>query len=165
MKTHFKKKYYQATLETPICPMVAIADEQYLYRLDFADKHIAQNAIDKKVAPIESIEQELALYFSGQLKKFDTPLKLQGTDFQQQVWRALQTIPFGETWSYLQLANAVNLPTAYRAVANANGKNPLSIIIPCHRVINHNGKLGGYTGGLNRKIALLKHEGINDEKF
>ncbi|MGA2654747.1 MAG: methylated-DNA--[protein]-cysteine S-methyltransferase [Gammaproteobacteria bacterium] len=156
------KQYYQATIETPMGPMVAVADEYYLYRLDFADKYKIQNTIAKKVAPLESIEQELASYFSGLLKQFTTPLKPQGTDFQQQVWRALQTIPFGETWSYLQLAQAVNKPTAYRAVANANGKNPLSIIIPCHRVINHNGQLGGYAGGLNRKIALLKHEGIED---
>ena len=81
-----------------------------------------------------------------------------GTPFQQSVWRALQQIPYGQTISYAQLAQNIGKPTAYRAVANANGKNPLSIIIPCHRVVASDGSLGGYTGGLDKKRILLSIE-------
>lgn len=87
------------------------------------------------------------------------PIAATGTAFQEQVWSALVTIPFGKTWSYQELANAIGNPNAVRAVGLANSKNPISIIIPCHRVIGKNGKLTGYAGGVDRKKALLKHEG------
>ncbi|ASG67464.1 hypothetical protein fh0823_00640 [Francisella halioticida] len=93
------------------------------------------------------------------MKNFSIPLKLTGTEFQKQVWQELLNIPYGETISYQQEAINIGKPTAFRAVANANGKNLLPIIIPCHRVINANGKLGGYTGGLEKKKLLLKLEG------
>ncbi len=110
---------------------------------------------------IDKIEKELDLYFSGQLKIFNTPLKMIGTDFQKQVWQALQQIPFGQTCAYMDIARALGKPTAYRAVANANGANRLAIIIPCHRVINANGQLGGYASGLTRKAWLLKQEHVS----
>lgn len=103
---------------------------------------------------------ELGEYFAGERKQFDVPTDAQGTDFQKQVWKMLQTIPFGETWSYQDLAIAINNPKAVRAVGLANGKNPISIIVPCHRVIGKNGKLTGYAGGIDRKEKLLVLEGI-----
>jgi AraC family transcriptional regulator of adaptative response/methylated-DNA-[protein]-cysteine methyltransferase len=110
---------------------------------------------------IDSIENELALYFAGSLKEFKTPVHLLGSSFQQNVWRTLTTIPYGHTASYSQEAIAIGKPSACRAVANANGANQLAIIIPCHRIINNNGKLGGYGAGIMRKQWLLDHEKKN----
>ena len=101
---------------------------------------------------------EYTEYFKGTLKQFEVPTDPQGSDFQQQVWNTLQTIAFGETWCYQDLAIAINNPKAVRAVGLANGKNPVSIIIPCHRVIGKNGKLTGYAGGIENKRQLLLHE-------
>ena len=97
-------------------------------------------------------------YFAGRLKKFDLPLSTKGTPFQQAVWKQLQEIPYGETISYSQLAKAVDNPKACRAVGSANGKNPIPIIIPCHRVIASDGSLGGFACGLDVKIQLLNLE-------
>ena len=109
---------------------------------------------------IEALEQ-LTAYFKGERQAFDLPLDISlGTNFQQRVWQELQKIPHGETISYATLAQRVGNPKGYRAVANANGRNPFSIIIPCHRVIASDGKLGGYTGGLDKKEYLLALEGI-----
>lgn len=102
--------------------------------------------------------KQLEQYFANQRDSFDLPLAAQGTPFQRQVWQALTTIPFGETWSYQQLADAIGNPKAVRAVGAANGKNPISIIVPCHRVIGKSGKLTGYAGGVERKASLLKLE-------
>lgn len=101
---------------------------------------------------------QLQEYFSHRREMFQLPLAAKGTEFQQQVWQALKTIPYGETWSYQQLAEAIGNPKAVRAVGLANGKNPISVIVPCHRVIGKQGKLTGYAGGLDRKAALLKLE-------
>ena len=114
-------------------------------------------AVPETVA-IKSIEKELKQYFSSKLLEFKTPVHLIGSEFQKSVWQALQKIQIGKTCSYADQAKAIGKPTAFRAVANANGMNPLGIIIPCHRVINTNGELGGYGGGLARKEWLLKHE-------
>lgn len=102
---------------------------------------------------------QLTEYFSGRRKDFDLPLAASGTAFQQSVWQALREIPFGQTASYLDLAQSIKNPKAVRAVGSANGKNPISIVVPCHRVIGTNGKLTGYAGGLDRKLWLLEHEG------
>jgi methylated-DNA-[protein]-cysteine S-methyltransferase len=102
---------------------------------------------------------QLHAYFAGQLREFRIPLDLRGTDFQMRVWRQLQTIPFGETRSYLQIAAAIGSPRAVRAVGAANGANPIPIIVPCHRVIGASGKLVGYGGGLPMKKRLLALEG------
>ncbi|GAA5647611.1 MULTISPECIES: methylated-DNA--[protein]-cysteine S-methyltransferase [Vibrio] len=106
--------------------------------------------------------KQLTEYFAGERTVFSLPVAAQGTAFQQQVWQALQAIPYGETWSYQDLANYINNPKAVRAVGLANGKNPVSVIVPCHRVIGKSGKLTGYAGGLERKQSLLKLEGIID---
>lgn len=103
-------------------------------------------------------EQQLAEYFSGQRKVFDLPLEFTGTDFQKRVWSALLTIPYGETRSYADIAKQVGSPKAVRAVGLANSKNPISIIVPCHRVIGSDGKLTGYAGGLHNKEYLLRLE-------
>ncbi|WP_299599541.1 methylated-DNA--[protein]-cysteine S-methyltransferase [uncultured Microbulbifer sp.] len=104
--------------------------------------------------------EQLAAYFSGDLQAFDLPLSAAGTPFQQSVWRALCAIPFGETRSYRELAGAIGNPKAVRAVAGANGANPLSIVVPCHRVIGADGTLTGYAGGLEMKARLLALEGV-----
>jgi len=159
-----------AWIDTPLGTMIAIADDKALYLLEFTngkglDREIAQ--LSSKVsatiiagsnAPLLTIGQELKSYFSGELKKFKTPLHLFGSSFRQLVWQELLRIPYGKTKSYAQQAQALGKPTAFRAVANANGANQLAIIIPCHRIINHNGKLGGYGGGFYRKKWLLAHE-------
>jgi len=102
---------------------------------------------------------QLKAYFTGELREFDLPLAPEGTPFQQTVWGALQTIPYGKTSTYGELAAAIGRPTASRAVGAANGRNPLPIVIPCHRVIGANGKLTGFRGGLRFKEALLELEG------
>lgn len=102
--------------------------------------------------------QQLNEYFAGKRQQFDLPLDFEGTAFQQQVWRALLTIPFGETRSYKQIAEQIGNVKALRAVGAANGKNPISIIAPCHRVVGANGKLVGFAGGLENKEILLKIE-------
>lgn len=102
--------------------------------------------------------EQLDAYFAGELREFDVPLDMRGTPFQRRVWEALLTIPYGETRSYGDIAAALGQPTASRAVGSANGSNPVSIIVPCHRVIGAGGRLVGYGGGLHRKDALLALE-------
>jgi methylated-DNA-[protein]-cysteine S-methyltransferase len=108
--------------------------------------------------PFRAVIEQLSAYFDGDLKEFDLPLTMRGTAFQQRVWQQLTRIPYGETWSYGELADALGNPKASRAVGLANGKNPVSIIVPCHRVIGANGSLTGYGGGLDRKRRLLDFE-------
>lgn len=158
---------------TELGPMVAIADEAVLYLLEFADRSgLAKNIkrlrqkqsasiVPGETLPIVKIRQELKLYFSGQLKEFKTPVFEYGSDFQINAWGALKQIPYGQTRSYLQQAKSIGNEGAFRAVANANGANPLAIIFPCHRVINKNGELGGYGGGVSRKQWLISHEKKN----
>jgi len=104
------------------------------------------------------IECQLKDYFAGNLKEFSIKLDLRGTEFQQKVWKALLTIPFGKTRSYGQIAQQIGIPKAVRAVGSANGKNPISIVVPCHRVIGSTGKLTGFAGGLAAKKYLLALE-------
>lgn len=157
-------------LDSPLGPMLAIADEEKLFLLEFVERRGLEKEIERlrkrmKIAivpgvtePLRSIERELKKYFEGKLKKFETPLFLLGSDFQKRVWKELIKIPYGTTRSYAAQAAAMGVPAATRAVANANGANQLAIIIPCHRIINSNGALGGYGGGLARKEWLLQHE-------
>ena len=102
--------------------------------------------------------RQLEEYFAGERVSFELPLEPEGTPFQQTVWKALREIPLGDTWSYAQLARHVGRAGAARAVGSANGKNPLSIVVPCHRVVGTDGKLTGYAGGVNAKRWLLEHE-------
>lgn len=157
-------------LDSPLGPMVAIADETALYLLDFAQRRTLEKEIPRleqkvkttlipgRTKPIDSIERELKQYFDSKLTDFHTPIALIGTPFHKRVWDELRKIPYAETWSYAALANAIGKPTAYRAVAQANGANRFILIYPCHRVINSNGALGGYGAGIERKKWLLDHE-------
>ncbi|HEY9734416.1 MAG TPA: methylated-DNA--[protein]-cysteine S-methyltransferase [Drouetiella sp.] len=117
--------------------------------------------LDESAAPFEQTRAELAAYFAGILTEFTVPLHISGTDFQMRVWQELRNIPFGEVISYAELARRIDNPKACRAVGLANGLNPISIIVPCHRVIGANGKLTGYGGGLPRKEKLLNIERPN----
>jgi AraC family transcriptional regulator of adaptative response/methylated-DNA-[protein]-cysteine methyltransferase len=112
---------------------------------------------------ITELQEQLNEYFASQRKEFTLPLVVQGTDFQRRTWKTLQTVPYGKTISYKQQAEMIGIPKAVRAVANANGNNRISIIIPCHRVIGSDGTLTGYGGGLWRKKWLLEFEEINNE--
>lgn len=130
--------------------------------------HISFQAGESPIVPGENWRRDdsalldatsqLRVYFYERFDKFDLPLAPEGTDFQHKVWRALQKIPCGETVTYAQIAQCIGQPTATRAVASANARNPLPIVIPCHRVIGSDGKLRGYAGGLAIKAALLEHE-------
>lgn len=113
---------------------------------------------DAQAGVIPQAADEIMRYFRGELRRFTVPLELRGTPFQLRVWTALQTIPYGETRSYRQLADMAGVPNGSRAVGHANGSNPVSIIVPCHRVIASNGKLQGYAGGLAAKKMLLDLE-------
>ncbi|MGO4463244.1 methylated-DNA--[protein]-cysteine S-methyltransferase [Streptomyces sp. M-16] len=109
--------------------------------------------------PFPEVVRELTAYFAGELTEFTVPVHLEGTPFQRSVWEQLLRIPYGETWSYGRLAAELGKPNASRAVGLANGKNPVSIIVPCHRVIGASGAMTGYGGGLDRKVRLLELEG------
>jgi AraC family transcriptional regulator of adaptative response/methylated-DNA-[protein]-cysteine methyltransferase len=157
-------------IKTPLGPMVAVADEKALHFLGFVDgrgverelealRKRQKSELDAGHNPVlKSIESELSQYFDGKLSSFKTPLSLDGTEFQESVWRYLRRIPHGKTKSYADVALGIGKPTAFRAVANANGRNQIAIVIPCHRVINANGDLGGYGGRVERKQWLLDHE-------
>ncbi|MBL8309373.1 MAG: methylated-DNA--[protein]-cysteine S-methyltransferase [Burkholderiales bacterium] len=115
---------------------------------------------DEALPVFDLARRELDAYFAGKLRAFSVPLAPKGTDFQKRVWTALTKVPFGETRTYGQQAAMIGQPAAVRAVGAANGKNPIAIIVPCHRVIGANGTLTGYAGGLHNKALLLKLEGI-----
>jgi AraC family transcriptional regulator, regulatory protein of adaptative response / methylated-DNA-[protein]-cysteine methyltransferase len=165
-----------AWLDTKLGPMIAIADEKVLYLLEFVDRPGLEREVERlrqktrsaiipgKTKSIVSIEEELSRYFDGKLKQFKTPLFSLGSAFQRVTWEALVKIPYGETRSYSEVAASLGKPSAFRAVANANGANLLAIVVPCHRVINTNGGLGGYGGGLARKKWLIDHEQTRNKR-
>lgn len=160
-------------LETPLGTMFACATDQGICLLEFTDrkmletefktlaKRLNANIIQGDNQHFKVLKKELKEYFDGNRKEFTVPLHTPGTEFQQSVWNLLRTIPYGATRSYKQQAIALNRPEAIRAVANANGMNRISIIIPCHRVIGEDGSLTGYGGGLWRKKWLLDFEKSN----
>ncbi|MDP3972929.1 MAG: methylated-DNA--[protein]-cysteine S-methyltransferase [Candidatus Nanopelagicales bacterium] len=111
--------------------------------------------------PTRAMADQLAEYFAGRRRQFDVPVRLRGTPFQRAVWDALRRIPYGETWSYGQVARLINHPRAYRAVGTANNRNPLVIVIPCHRVVSSRGVPVGFGGGLNRQEQLLHLETLS----
>lgn len=160
-------------LDTRLGPIIAISDEDALYLLEFVDRRGLEREVERlrkktksaiipgNTQPIRLIQKELDQYFAGKLKHFKTKLFLLGSPFQKRVWEELKKIPYGETRSYLDMAKAIGNPSAFRAVANANGANQIAIVIPCHRVINSNGDLGGYGGGIIRKQWLIELENNN----
>lgn len=143
-------------IETPIGPLSLQADESAVSAMRFG----AGGAQDASPL-LDAAEAQLREYFAGARRTFDLPLAPHGTAFQQRVWTALRAIPYGETRTYGELAAAIGSPNASRAVGMANHRNPIPIIIPCHRVICANGTLTGYAGGLEIKRKLLALEGIN----
>ena len=148
------------TIDSPIGPLTLAGRNSALTNLRMVDQTYEPSRAgwtrDDKVFA-DAVEQ-LNAYFAGELTDFDLELDLQGTTFQQRVWQALLTIPYGETRSYGKIAEQVGAPGSARAVGLANGHNPIAIIVPCHRVIGANGKLTGYGGGIDRKVTLLELE-------
>jgi O-6-methylguanine DNA methyltransferase len=156
--------------ESPVGPLIARATDSALCGLSFCDadrlepqlqtlrEHHAATLRDGESALLNDLRGQLAEYFAGRRRDFKVPMLSPGTEFQGRVWAALCEIPYGETWSYLQLAVRIGDALATRAVGYANGANPIAIVIPCHRVINADGGDGGYGGGLWRKRILLDLE-------
>jgi methylated-DNA-[protein]-cysteine S-methyltransferase len=148
-------------IDSPLGPLFVQGDGQFVTGL-FMPQHKGWPGPDaswqRSDASFAAIREQLAEYFAGERQQFDVPLKLAGTPFQQHVWRELVRIPFGTTITYAQLAQRIGKPTASRAVGAANGRNPISILVPCHRVIGASGKLTGYAGGIDKKQWLLAWE-------
>ncbi len=145
-----------AIVKTPLGPVRIEGDNHGIRAITVTDSPVIPT--DPIPQLLETVVDQLRAYFAGTLREFDLKLNPKGTEFQQRVWAALLDIPYGNTTSYLQLATGLGDPKAIRAVAAANGKNPLWIVVPCHRVIGRNGDLVGYAGGLARKKWLLDHE-------
>ncbi|MBP3953826.1 methylated-DNA--[protein]-cysteine S-methyltransferase [Gemmata sp. G18] len=159
--------YVYKTMPSPIGELKLIGSEKGLAAIlwendDPLRVRLEAGSEDPHHPVLVATEQQLNEYFAGTRKVFSVALDFVGTPFQQKVWRALLSIPFGETRSYGELARQIGHPTSARAVGAANGKNPISIIGPCHRVIGSSGKLTGYAGGLAAKALLLRLEGVPD---
>ncbi|MCB0368912.1 MAG: methylated-DNA--[protein]-cysteine S-methyltransferase [Bdellovibrionales bacterium] len=154
----------QDQIKSPLGTIYLVSSEKGLKSIDFKKPKMRVRTTKlKKAQPIlDEAKKQLVDYFANRRKKFNLPLDLDGSDFQKKVWLELSKIPYGKTCSYKEVADKIQSPKAYRAVGTANGKNPLPIIIPCHRVISANGSLGGYSGGLSIKIKLLQLEGLNN---
>ena len=161
---------YASIIPTPLGRMFSLSDEHFLYLLEFMDRRGLEREIERlrikrnvRILPGETdlnrqLCKQLEEYFTKQRTQFSIPLFLDGSPFQQSVWDLLKTIPIGETSTYQKIAQQLNNPHAVRAVGNANGANQIALLIPCHRVINTNGELGGYGGGIERKRYLLSLE-------
>jgi O-6-methylguanine DNA methyltransferase len=156
-----------AVLDSPVGPLVAVEDGGVLVRLGTVatggpfdpaacGEPVGRGSRGGTVLP--ALREQLEAYWDGSLREFDLPLGPAGTPFQQRVWAALRTIPYGQTWSYAQLALEIGQPAAVRAVGAANGRNPVFLVVPCHRVVGSDGTLVGYAGGLDAKRRLLDHE-------
>ncbi len=160
-----------ATCPSPIGPLVLATGPHGLVRLELGgDRAQVEADLARRFADCEvreardpgGVASALRRYFDGRLDALDAlPVDPRGTEFQRQVWLTLRQIPAGRTWSYAQLAQAVGRPSAVRAVGATNGRNPLPLVLPCHRVIGSDGSLVGYGGGLDRKVWLLRHEGAS----
>lgn len=145
-------------IDSPVGPLTLAVSERGLVALEFGCGDVAAGWAEspERTAPYA---RQLREFFAGQRRRFDLPLDLRGTDFQKRCWQELLKIPYGETRSYAEIARAIGNPAAVRAVGLANGKNPIAIIVPCHRVIGSDGSLTGYGGGLDAKRQLLELEG------
>lgn len=154
-------------IPSPIGELELCANEAGLISVLFTNT--IKRALTKQPESAHSLltetEKQLNAYFKKELKQFDLPLSLEGTDFQKRVWKQLMQTPFGKTINYLELAKQLGDEKCIRAAASANGKNPVSIIVPCHRIIGSDGSLVGYSGNLERKQWLLEHEGTYADLF
>ena len=155
MKQYIEQAYYKS----PIGILRIIADENGITKVDFVKK---ENSSIKKSSSkiVQDCIKQLDEYFQGERKSFELKLNPEGTEFQRKVWKELLKIPYGETISYGEVSRRIKNPKAVRAVGQSIGRNPISVIIPCHRVIGSDGSITGYASGLWRKEWLLKHEGI-----
>ncbi|ATZ21622.1 methylated-DNA--[protein]-cysteine S-methyltransferase [Mesoplasma tabanidae] len=165
-----RTKIFKQHIDTDLGQMIVISDEKKLFLLEFADKKNLNEEIltlenefnckvEEKITKIsKKIDKEIKLYFKGELKEFETPFLMRGTKFQKLVWSELLKIPYGKTISYKELATRIGNDKASRAVANANAKNKIVVLIPCHRIINTNKGLGGYSCGIEKKQKLLALE-------
>ncbi len=156
-------KYYYTQMKSPVGNITLVADKGNLCAIYFPNQKPDKNKfplLERKdnSRVLKSAVKQLGAYFSGKAQMFDVPLKPVGTDFQEGVWKALRSIKYGKTVSYGDIAKKIGNPKAVRAVGSAIGKNPLSIIVPCHRVIGSNGQLTGFAGGLKTKEYLLNLE-------
>ncbi|WP_231641352.1 methylated-DNA--[protein]-cysteine S-methyltransferase [Nocardia sp. NRRL S-836] len=153
---------FTTTTPTPIGELLLLGDGESITGLYMLPDHLYMPSIAddwvRDPGLFGELERQLDAYFAGELKVFDVPLAPRGTPFQLDVWRELSTVPCGVTTTYGAMALAIGKPTASRAVGAANGRNPISIILPCHRVVGANGSLTGYGGGLPRKMRLLDME-------
>ncbi|MHC1562774.1 methylated-DNA--[protein]-cysteine S-methyltransferase [Actinomycetospora sp. C-140] len=148
-------------VDSPLGPLTLRADDGVLsglYMPEHRHGPAPETLGDRDDDGLPAVREQLAAYFDGELTAFDLPLDLRGTAFQRRVWTELRAIPYGETRTYGELAAALGTPSASRAVGLANGRNPISIVVPCHRVVGASGSLTGYAGGVDRKRALLDLE-------
>jgi methylated-DNA-[protein]-cysteine S-methyltransferase len=157
------KRYFSKIVESPVGPLKLVASDVGLAAILWKDDspgrvRLSNVSEDDRHPVLLETERQLREYFAGDRTEFSLQLDFAGTDFQRRVWSALLTIPYGETRSYAQIARQIGSPEAVRAVGAANGRNPISIIAPCHRVIGTNGKLTGFAGGLETKAHLLALE-------
>jgi len=152
-------------IDSPVGPLTLAASPTALHAIEFADNRHPQDRRHWQPGDtplLAEAARQLSEYFAGRRRVFDLPLAPQGTDFQQAAWAALAVIPYGQTRSYAEQARAIGKPSATRAVGAANGRNPLPIVLPCHRVIGASGALTGFGGGIAVKRWLLAHEGVGD---
>lgn len=150
---------YYATIESPMGPILMLSNGTGLTGLRISDPNPEAGWVESAdAAPFAQARRELAEYFAGERTDFTIPLAPEGTEFQKQVWAELEKIPYGITISYGELATRIGNPAASRAVGLANGRNPIWLVVPCHRVIGSSGKMVGYAGGIERKIAMLDFE-------
>jgi methylated-DNA-[protein]-cysteine S-methyltransferase len=161
--------YFYKTMKSPVGELKLVASDKGLAAILWEKEsprsvRLAPVSEDENHPVLLEAERQLKDYFSGKRKSFSLTLDFKGTEFQRKVWSALLTIPFGETRSYGQIAKQINSPKAVRAVGAANGRNPIPIIAPCHRVIGSTGKLVGFGGGLETKASLLALEGKNTQQ-
>ena len=146
-------------MDSPIGQLMGVGDGRTVNGLFTVGHHRQPNPVwTRDDGALGDLRTQLQEYFAGSRRVFDLPLASDGTGFQRSVWAALREVPYGQTASYAQIAARVGSPTAYRAVGSANGRNPLSIIVPCHRIVGANGLLIGYAGGIDAKRWLLAHE-------
>jgi methylated-DNA-[protein]-cysteine S-methyltransferase len=156
--------------ETPLGPMLAIAEASALASLDFTDARYARLIgddwrEDARSPLLRDCARQVGEYFAGTRQRFELPLAADGTPFQKRVWDEIARIPFGKTVSYSELAVGSGAPGAARAAGAATGRNPLAIVVPCHRVVGTRGDLTGYAGGIDRKVRLLTLEGVLQESL
>ena len=164
MLKQLPRETFWEDVASPLGPLTVLASDNGIHTIAFAGDRTEQaktnlpRAVNHPI--INAATKQLAMYFDGEMKVFDLPLDLRGTKFQKRVWKLLLEIPFGETRTYGDIARALGNADASQAVGAANGKNPVAIVVPCHRVIGASGHLTGYAGGMDKKRFLLTHEGV-----